>query len=83
MNATEEAADNAQYNASVAQFATGHSVAKDSISNMVTINTTQQQQIAALQMQVPKSANTAGQVIYCPSIQQPKMQMQMPMQQQQ
>ena len=40
MDAAEEVADNAQHNASVAQFATGYAAAQDSIANLIANNAT-------------------------------------------
>ena len=48
MNATEEAAEDAQYNQSVAQFASGHTTLQGSIANLTATNAAQQQQITAL-----------------------------------
>ena len=79
MNAAEEAADDAQYNESVAQFATGYAATQGRIANLTGTNTTQHYHIASLQLQVTQSANNAGQVMYCPPVQQPMMQMQMPL----
>ena len=81
MNATEEEVGDAQYNQSVAQFASGHAALQGSITNLTATNASQQQQIAALQSQL-QSANSVPQVIYLTLVQQPMMKM-MPMQQQQ
>merc|ERR1712194_637679 len=81
MNAAEEETKDAQYNQSVAQFASGHAASQGSIANLTATNASQQQQIAALQAQL-QSANSVAQVMYSPPVQQPMMNM-MPMQQQQ
>ena len=81
MNTPEEAAEDTQYNQSVAQFASGHVASQGSIVNLTATNTSQQQQIAALQSQL-QSANSVAQVMYSPPVQQPMMNM-MPMQHQQ
>ena len=49
-NASEEVANDTQYNASVAQFATGHAATQGSITNLTANNVTQQQPISALQL---------------------------------
>ena len=81
MNAAEKAAEDAQYNQPVAQFALGHAASQGSIANLTTTNATQEQKITALQSQL-QSANSVAQVMYAPPIQQPMMNV-MPMQQQQ
>ena len=83
MNTVEEAADDTQYNAVVTQFTSGHAAAQGIIVNLTATNATQHHQIAALHLQVTQSANTVGQVTHCPHVQQPMMQMHIPMQYQQ
>ena len=63
VHTSEEVANDAQYNASIAQFTTGHAAAQCSIVNLTTANATQQQQIAALKSQVSLSANNVGEVM--------------------
>ena len=65
-------AEDAQYNQSVAQFASGHTVMQGSIANLTATNSLQQQQIVALQSQL-QSANSVAQVMYAPPVQQPMM----------
>ena len=81
MNAAEEEAEDAQYNQSGAQFASGHTASQGSIANLTATNASQQQQIASLQSQL-QNANSVAQVMYAPPVQQPTINM-MPMQQQQ
>ena len=79
MKAAEEVSDDAQYNVSVTQDATGHTAAQYSIANLSTTNAAQQQYIAFLKMQVSQSANSVRHVMYCLPVQQPMIQRQMPM----
>ena len=74
MKAAEEAAEDTQYNQSVAQFASGHAALQGSIANLTAMNTIQQQQITALQAQL-QSANSVAQVMYAPPVQHPMMNM--------
>jgi hypothetical protein len=60
MKAAEEAADNAQYNESGAQLASGYAAAQGSITNLPATNYAQQQHIVALPLQVSQRANNAG-----------------------
>ena len=71
-----EAADDAQYNQSVAQFASGHASAQGSISNLTETNAAQQQQIVTLQNQLMQRANSATAVTYQLMWNQPPMQYQ-------
>ena len=77
-----EAADDAQYNQSVAQFASGHASAQGSISNLTETNAAQQQQIVTLQNQLMQRANSATAVTYRPMWNPPPMQYQQGQQQQ-
>ena len=81
MKAAEDAAEDAQNNQLVAQFASGHTALQGSIANLTATNAPQQQQIVALQSQL-QSANSVAQVMYVPPVQQSMMNM-MPMQQKQ
>ena len=81
MKATEDTAEDAQYNQLVAKFASGHPASQGSIANLTATNTVQHHQIMALQAQL-QSANSVAQVIYVPPVQHPTMNL-MPMQQQQ
>ena len=61
-----EAADDAQYNQSVAKFASGHASAQGSISNLTETNAAQQQQIVMLHNQLMQRVNSATAVTYQP-----------------
>ena len=52
MKAAEDTAEDAQYNQSVAQVASGHTASQGSIANLTTTNAVQQQQITLLQAQL-------------------------------